>query len=89
MERDDIERSSDLAAFPSAVSYEQLITAYRRLLAEAEQEVGRKERQDPEKSGAEFWAAQKLPNPIPGVERRIKLARAVLESRRLLASLPG
>lgn len=83
-----IERSSDLQTFPGAISYEEVIQVFRELLKEAEEEVALKTTQDPKKGGAEYWAAQKLGPPmVPGVERRIKLARAVLKSRAILAKI--
>lgn len=60
--------------------------AFLDLLAEAEAECGPKIT-TPDKD-AEFWAAQKNTEfQVPGVQRRIALARAVLNARKVKARL--
>jgi hypothetical protein len=63
--------------------------AAKRLLVTAEAEVGEKDN-TPEgmRGGAEFWAAQdNIKYQVPGVARRIEMARRVLEMREALAAL--
>jgi hypothetical protein len=85
----DIERVSivPFKDMPSAITYDDVIAAFKALLKEAEEEVGLKTTQDPEKGGAEYWAAQKEGGVVHGVDRRIRLSRAVLASRKILKDL--
>jgi hypothetical protein len=67
-----------------AAELERVTAALRPLLKAAEDEVAEKVNSTV-KGGAEYWAAQEIGASMPGVDRRIELARAVLNARAALA----
>lgn len=86
MQRDQQRTNAQHAALDRLVAeHERLREGLRTLLSAAGAEVGAKTT-TPDKD-AEYWAGLDLAVSMPGVDRRILLARAVLAARDLLAAL--